>query len=217
MNTRFRRLWTDNKWYIVTACLLFLGGAMVGFLQSHAVHDMVSGLMDELKDMAQRIRDSGQGVTALFWAIFVNNVTSSLMMMALGLFFAVFPVIGMVANGVLFGYILAQYSAAGISPWLIFAVGILPHGIIELPTVLFAAGVGMRLGVLSLRSVGGLFQPSSWERVKNDWYDVLKQFPTAVLTVIGLLFVAAVVESVVTPLLLHSTIGEQLQQVKWLQ
>jgi stage II sporulation protein M len=217
MNTRLRRLWTDNKWYFVTACLLFLGGAMVGYLQSPAVQEMVNRMVDEMRELVQRSKESGLGVMGLFWTIFVNNVTSSLIMMALGLFFAIIPVIGMVANGVMFGYILAKTGALGINPWLVLAAGILPHGIIELPTVLFAAGVGMRLGVLSLRSIGGLFRPNSWERVKKDWYDVLKQFPVVVLTVIALLFVAAVVESVVTPLILDATLGEQLRQLKWTQ
>lgn len=214
MRTQFKRLWTDNSKFFLAACLLFVGGAALGFLQAHALEQMVNSLLGQLKEVIDRIQANGGGVFATFWDIFSNNVTSSLMMMAMGLFFAFFPVFGLIANGVLLGFIFAKYSAFGVSPWLVFAAGILPHGILELPAVLFAAGVGIRLGMLSFRSVGSLIQPGKWERVKNDWYDTLKQFPMVVLTVIGLLFVAAIVESSITPLILREVLGDQLQQMK---
>ncbi|MEJ8546646.1 stage II sporulation protein M [Brevibacillus borstelensis] len=213
MRTQFNRLWTDNRKYFLTACLLFGGGAVLGFLQAHALEEMVKSLLGQLKDVIDRIHANGGGVFATFWAIFSNNVTSSLMMMAMGLFFAFFPVFGLMANGVLLGFIFAKYSSFGVSPWLVFAAGILPHGILELPAVLFAAGVGIRLGMLSLRSVGALIQPVKWEQVKNDWYDTLKQFPMVVLTVIGMLFLAAIIESSVTPLILQEVLGDQLKQL----
>ncbi|EJL39303.1 hypothetical protein BAG01nite_28380 [Brevibacillus agri] len=217
MNKRLQRLWLDNKRFFLAACLIFFGGGLIGYLQAPAVEPVVQSLMGQLKEIADRIKESGGGVFATFWMIFSNNVLSSLMMMALGLFFAFFPIIGMLANGILLGYIIAKYSAIGISPWLIFGAGILPHGIFELPAVLFAAGIGIRFGILSLRSVGVLFVPHNQERVKNDWYDTLKQFPTAVLTVIGLLLIAGIVESSITPLILKATIGEQMQQLNLLK
>jgi stage II sporulation protein M len=134
-----------------------------------------------------------------------------LKMMALGLFFAFFPVVGLLSNGVLLGFILFKYAATGINPWLIFAVGILPHGLLELPAVMFAAAVGIRLGILSFRSIGALLRINRAEQVKNDWYAALKQFPAAVLTVIVLLFAAAVVETMITPALLQNTIGGKVR------
>lgn len=212
MKIQLRRLWSDNKRFFLVACLLFFGGAFIGYLQAPAVESLVDQLLGQLKEIVERIKENGGGILATFWTIFSNNVISSLMMMALGLFFAFFPVVGLLTNGILLGFILAKYSAAGTSPWLMFGVGILPHGIFELPAILFAAGVGIRLGVLSLRSVGVLFQPHKADRLKNDWYDTLKQFPAAVLTVIVLLFVAAIIESTITPVLLQATMGEHLQQ-----
>ena len=217
MKKKLERLWFDNKRFFLAACLIFLGGGLIGYFQAPAVESVVQSLMGQLKEIAERIKESGGGVLATFWMIFSNNVLSSLMMMALGLFFAFFPIIGMLANGVLLGFIIAKYSAAGVDPWVIFSAGILPHGIFELPAVLFAAGIGIRLGLLSLRSVGLLFAPHNGERVRNDWYDTLKQFPIAVLTVIVALFIAAVVESSITPLILKETLGEQLQQLNLLK
>lgn len=209
MKNHLRRLWVDNRGYFLAACLLFLGGGLIGYFQAPAVESMVNELLGQLKEIANRINESGGSVFATFWTIFSNNVVSALMMMALGLFFAFFPIIGLVANGILLGFILTK--ATGVSPWVMLGAGILPHGIFELPAVLFAAGIGIRLGVLSFRSVGVLIQPHKADRLKNDWYDTLKQFPAAVLTVIALLFVAAIVESSITPLILHGIIGDQMK------
>jgi len=217
MNIHLRRLWLDNRRFFLAACLIFVGGGLIGYFQAPAVESMVSNLMEQLKEVAERIKENGGGVFATFWTILSNNVLSALMMMALGLFFAFFPIIGMMANGVLLGFIISKYSTVGISPWLIFSAGILPHGIFELPAVLFAAGIGIRLGALSFRSVGVLFQPHKLDRLKNDWYDTLKQFPVAVLVVIVLLVIAAIVESAITPYILKATIGEQLQQLNLLK
>ncbi|MFP3393033.1 stage II sporulation protein M [Brevibacillus sp. SIMBA_040] len=217
MKNHLRRLWLDNRRFFLAACLIFVVGGLIGYFQAPAVESMVSNLMEQLKEVAERIKENGGGVFATFWTLLSNNVLSALMMMALGLFFAFFPIIGMMANGVLLGFIISKYSTVGISPWLIFSAGILPHGIFELPAVMFAAGIGIRLGALSFRSVGVLFQPHKLDRLKNDWYDTLKQFPVAVLVVIVLLVIAAIVESAITPYILKATIGEQLQQLNLLK
>ncbi|KQL47154.1 hypothetical protein AN963_20190 [Brevibacillus choshinensis] len=209
MKNHLRRLWLDNRRFFLAACLLFIGGGLIGYLQAPMVESMVSELMGQLKEIVDRIKESGGGVFATFWMIFSNNVVSALMMMALGLFFAFFPIIGLVANGILLGFILSK--SVGVSPWLMFGAGILPHGIFELPAVLFAAGIGIRLGLLSFRSVGVLFQPHKVDRLKNDWYDTLKQFPVAVITVIVLLLIAAIVESSITPFIINGLIGDQMK------
>jgi stage II sporulation protein M len=211
MRSQLRRLWSDNRGYFLTACLLLLGGAVIGYLQADLVESLAKQMMSQIKEIIQRIKDNGGSAAATFWAIFSNNVTSSLMMMALGLFFAFFPVVGLLSNGVLLGFILFKYAASGINPWLVFAAGILPHGIFELPAVIFAAAVGIRLGMLTFRSIGAVLRLIPAEQVKNDWYAALKQFPSAVLTVIVLLFAAAVVETLVTPMLLQDTIGGNVQ------
>lgn len=213
MKAQLKNLWSDNRKYFLFACLLFGLGVVWGYLQSEAVEQIANALLEQLKDMVAKLEREGGGPLAVFWAIFKNNLFVSLFMMALGVFFAFLPVFSMLANGIVIGFILAKFHAAGINPWLMFTAGILPHGVFELAAVLFAAGVGIRLGVLSFRSVGSLIQPAKWGRVKNDWFDMLKQFPTSVITVIVLLFIAAIVETVVTPLIIQGVLGDQLKQI----
>ncbi|USG66094.1 stage II sporulation protein M [Brevibacillus ruminantium] len=217
MKTQLKNLWLDNRKFFLAACLLFAGGAILGFVQAHVVEELAKALFEQLKDVMAKLERNGGGLFAMFWAIFFNNVKVALLMMAMGVFFAFVPVFNIMANGVFIGFMFAKISESGVNPVLMFTAGILPHGIFELPAILFAAAVGIRLGVLSLRTVGSLIQPAKWERVKNDWFEMLRQFPAAVLTVVVLLFVAAFVESGITPLVLHGILGDELQQVKLFQ
>lgn len=217
MKSQLSRLWADNRRYFFASALFLLGGMLIGYMQAAAVQDVVNQLLGQLKEVVERIRENGGGAFATFWAIYTNNVISALMMMAMGLFFGVFPIFSMIANGILLGYTLSVYSTAGVNPILVFVAGIMPHGIFELTAVFFAAGIGLRLGGLVFRSVGLLFKPGKGERVKNDWYDTLKQFPASVLLVVVLLLVAGVVESVITPVILEAALGEQLEQLRLLK
>ncbi|UFJ40699.1 stage II sporulation protein M [Brevibacillus humidisoli] len=210
---KLKDLWLGTRWYFATGCLLMLGGALVGFFQAETIQEMAKAMLAQLQEIADTLKENNTTANA-FWLIFKNNVTSSVLMMVLGLFFAVFPISGLVSNGVLLGYILEMMSSGGINWLQVFVVGILPHGIFELPAVIFAASLGIRYGVLALRSIGALWRSDQKERVKHDWQTVFRQFPLALFTVVALLFVAAIVESVITPILIQNTFGTTIQMTK---
>ncbi len=48
-------------------------------------------------------------------------------------------------NGTVLGLLYGKFMAEGESP-LVFLIGILPHGIIEIPTIAIAASQGFRIG-----------------------------------------------------------------------
>lgn len=203
---KLKELWLGNKWYFALGSLLMLGGALVGFFQAEVIQQLAQSMLSQLQEIADTLKENNTPAHA-FWLIFSNNVTSSVTMMVLGLFFGIIPISGLVSNGVLLGYILEVMHSSGISWIQVLAIGILPHGIFELPAVIFAASLGIRYGVLTIRSIGLLWRGEKKERVKEDWRTVFRQFPLALFTVIALLLIAAVIESVVTPLLIQNTFG----------
>ncbi|GAA4723945.1 stage II sporulation protein M [Brevibacillus fulvus] len=210
MRYQLRQLWTDNKGYFYIAGLLLIGGAFFGFLQMGQVEQIAKNMLSQIQEIADRIQESGGSTAVTFWAIFKNNVFSSLTMMIFGLVFAIFPIFGLLSNGVLLGFIFGQLAAAGGNPLLVFAVGILPHGIFELPAVVFSAGIGIRYGATVLRSIKGLWNAGARGEIKEDWRQLVKQFPVAAISVIVVLFVAAIVESAITPLLIQSVVGGRI-------
>ncbi len=138
----------------------------------------------------------------LFW----HNLQAELIISALGIFsFGVLGILVYIGNFSLIGGVLGVTKMVGLSPALIFAAGILPHGIFELPSVILASGATLYMGVRLVtpipgRSIGEVFITSI--------ADVLKVLLAVCLP---LLLIAALVEAGITPLILLRVLGNQLQ------
>lgn len=210
---RFRQLWLDNKRYLLIGGLLLIFGIIFGYLESNLVDKMARKMIEQIRKIAEQVQKSNHS-SAVFWMILFNNLFSSFLMMVLGVLFSIFPVYGLFANGVLLGYLLDKMGQAGLNPLVVLTIGILPHGIFELPAVVFAASLGIRYGVLTWRTFAFIWNAEGRGRLKKEWASGVKQFPLALLIVVVLLVVAAVVESVVTPLLIQNTIGTQFKFLK---
>jgi uncharacterized membrane protein SpoIIM required for sporulation len=102
-----------------------------------------------------------------------------------------------IVNVGLVGGVLGAGSLVGFSPWLTFAVGVLPHGIFELTAVFLATAAMLRAGVLLVtpqpdRSLGEvlILAVADWSRV-------------FIGLVLPLLAIAAIVEIYLTPTLIQ--------------
>jgi len=86
----------------------------------------------------------------LAWGIFRQNLTVSLMAWLGGIALGLVPGFIVLANGFILayvcGYILARVTGLG-EGLVLLLVGVLPHGIIEIPAFLAAAVLGLRLGL----------------------------------------------------------------------
>ena len=138
-------------------------------------------------DMLRWILDQPPVIIMLI--IFVKNLFTSAMAMFLGLGLGVIPLVVVSSNGFLLG--IVGYDAvekAGISFLL---AGILPHGIIELPVVLVSIAIGFRLGYLLAFTL-------AQEKV-NLSGEIKTAFHLLVRWVAPLLFLAAIIETFITP------------------
>jgi stage II sporulation protein M len=80
----------------------------------------------------------------MFTAILYNNVIASLVFLVSGLFIGIPPLIFMAFNGFFIGYI--AYNAAKVQGIVFVFATILPHGVIEIPTIILCAAMGVGLG-----------------------------------------------------------------------
>ena len=121
----------------------------------------------------------------LFLVIFANNALVTLVVMFLGVFFGIIPFLFVLFNGFILG-ILSYFvlEQVGVLPLLL---GILPHGIIEIPVAMIAAAFGMLLGLNMIRREKIL--------IKEAFFFYLK-------VILPLLFVASLIESFLVPHLL---------------
>jgi stage II sporulation protein M len=122
-------------------------------------------------------------------AIFKNNAINSLLALVLGIGLGFVPFFLVAVNGLFLGMVAETFST---EKGIVFVLAaILPHGIIELPMVLLSAAIGIRLGYEMYRFLKGERTDLKLEFKKGLRFYLVRVAP--------LLFVAAIIESYVTP------------------
>jgi stage II sporulation protein M len=176
--------------YILLSVCLFLAAAALGFVFSIRHPELAAATVGDVAEKLRWILELSPEKMML--AIFVNNLFASAMALLLGVGFGIIPLIVVVVNGLVMGLVVHQaILAAGLA---FVIVAILPHGIIELPTVLVCIGVGFRLGhlmILTLLGRGG------------DLGGELKAALRLLRWVVLFLFIAAAIETFITPFLIQ--------------
>ena len=183
--------------------------AIVGFAASYqwAVtkipHMLSSASSQDFKSLVQDARQSvglvqaNQHLAASF--IFANNLRATFLIFLAGIFsFSVLGTLVYLVNVGLVGGVLGIFKIVGYSPGVLFAAGLLPHGIFEIPALMLASAVVLRMGaVLVTPQIG----KSMGQIVLEQLADWLKVF---IGIVVPLLALAAIIEAYVTPLILSA-------------
>lgn len=185
--------------YIAFALILFMAGIVIGG-SNVQLENYISGQLDSLQQVARTIDSSSNPTLASLLFIFLNNAIKCIIIMYLGAAFALIPMIFLVINGMVLGYLFTHHSAA-LSTFELIWRGILPHGIIEIPALVIASAYGIKLGMLTFSGVGNLVVR------KKGFGSVYEAFlartvPLMLALTIALLL-AALIEATVTPWLLE--------------
>ena len=179
--------------YINTAAILLLAGVALGCLATLAfpatAQSLFAVVFETISELGETIfLDQGglQGTVTLFW----HNFRAAMGMAVMGVALGVYPLLGIVLNGVIVGVVMAFSLLEG--QILVFFAGVLPHGVFEIPALIITAGVGLHLG---------------WGPMRKNWVGYRQALRSAVdplLLAGALLVIAAFVEVSITPLLLSS-------------
>jgi stage II sporulation protein M len=215
-----------KKYFLAAARVLGLG-FVLGFLVFMARPDLEEqGLAFVMKSL----RDIPLGVKPpeLALNLFYHNARASALAVAAGVVpFACLPVLDPFVNGATLGLLASISKHKGLNVPLLFLRSVAPHGIIELPAVLYATSVGIYLSLTA-----GRMAVAAWRKKKRDKDDdrraseeppdsqdggFLEAYPVRsevgpgslagdvlrsfLLVVLPLLAVAALIEAFVTPLL----------------
>ncbi|SMO79375.1 stage II sporulation protein M [Melghirimyces algeriensis] len=186
-----------EKKVILIATLIFILFSIVGFVASDPINESLkqAGVWEQFQQKVEDIKQD-PGLLNVFQVILSNNLLATASMIGLGLFFGVYPVIGLAFNGLLLGVVIGISSEqTGSSPVTLFVTQILPHGILELPALIFAAALGIRLGILSMGTLAGLGSAVIRKRNQSAWKAYLERVPSLVIGVAVMLTVAAFIES----------------------
>jgi len=178
----------ENKNLMLISLGLFLLGSISGFYIFKVLLNnnpqVIDSFLKEFQDMFGPLKE----ITSLelFVTIFYINTRTSFLIMMLGVFVGFFPFLSLWGNGTVVGLLYGKFIAEGGNS-LVFLMGILPHGVIEIPAILIAASQGFRLGKEIISPPPG---KSRSESLRVNIRKGLKLFAL----IIPLLLIAALIE-----------------------
>jgi stage II sporulation protein M len=191
LNPSRRQYFRELRPFLIAALLLFALGIIAGSLL--AGHSSFAGLKisESLGGFAQMFINLPRPLLVLM--IFANNAVKTLLVIVLGIVFAIVPVVFIVVNGVAIGVVL---HLATESKGLAYSMlAIVPHGLFELPGVLSGAAIGVMLGSKAIKR---LFRKSEF-KVGFELSRAVKIF---VSTIVPLLLIGAITETYLTAAIL---------------
>lgn len=191
----FKNLLINFRWKgFLSIVLLSLGIFLLSWLAGYSSEVSESQtVLEELKNMVAPLRQLNRlELTAL---IFFNNSLKAFLTILSGLIFGLGPLIFLTINGSLLGMVI---KGAVAQHGVVTAVlSLLPHGILELPSIIVSAALGFRLGIVVFQKI-----LRKDVRIKQEIKLNLLLFAAIILPV---LLVAAFVEVFITSLLIGGT------------
>ena len=162
----------SRRYFAFVIFLMVFGGVLVEFYSD----ELIKVIDPFLKDLVGSV--SGLSGWGLIVFILQNNLKVAFLGIVLGIAFGIIPIANAFVNGAVIGYVLritAEKSSI-LEIWKIF-----PHGIFELPAIIIALGLGIRLG----------FSVFSGKRFSDNFYNSMN---VLLYIVVPLLIIAAIIE-----------------------
>jgi len=177
-----------SRHFIYIAILLFFIFVALGFFFEDLINLFFKtffniNLNDQIIEYIRvlLLKTEGMSGKELVGFIFVNNLQSSFFGLILGILIGLFPLVALISNGYLLGFVaMLSIESQGIG----ILWRLLPHGVFELPAVFISLGLGLKLGMY-------IFIKKRSDSFKGWFLNSLRVF---VLIVFPLLIIAAVIE-----------------------
>ncbi len=180
----------------VAFCVIIVLTFILGLLRPSIAANVMQFFSNMVRE-AGLVDDDGSISTV---GIFLNNIRAFVVTACYGFLpFLFLPALSLALNGALLGLFAAFYVNNGQS-LLVYLMGILPHGIFELPALVLAMSCGLYL----CRAITDYVRFNRKGTVKNAVLNVCR---VLVLNVLPLTAIAAVIEAYVTPLILAHFMG----------
>ena len=168
----------ESKKFIYLVAGIFLLFLLIGFFipTPEFLYDEImkflKGLLTETQNMSQ---------LDLIGFIISNNVQSTFLSIILGMFLGVFPLVSIVSNGYMLGFVSSiSINNSG----LLSLFRILPHGIFEIPAIFISLGLGLKTGMF-------IFHKDKIKTFRDYFFNSLRVF---LLIVVPLLILAGIIE-----------------------
>lgn len=194
--TFLRYVW-DLRLYILAVIVIFAVFYVMGYLAAVSIPEVGNSVVSNFKEEVSPLKEMSP--IGLMLGIFANNALKCLLVIVLGPAFGLVPAFFILANGLILGIVIGVTMTR--TSLLYVLVGVVPHGVIELPMVFISAAIGLKLGADVLRAILGK---------KEGLFDKIKEaLLVYIVWIFPLLFLAAFVETFVTGPILYMLFGAQ--------
>ena len=202
------------------ALLLFILVAVLSYTYLLGHPEFTEQKFMELADKLLEKVPVDRGKLVMSAAILLSNLVAVSLAAGAGFVpFLFLPAFGIMLNGAAMGVMSAFMTLRGVKLGSLLLFGLAPHGIIEIPTFLYACtlGIALCLGLTRfvVRELFGRAEPVSpapspgGHGQEEGLIDLLKHtFRTFILVIVPLILLAALIETFITPLLIHAVIGD---------
>ncbi|OEF96456.1 hypothetical protein BHF71_04700 [Vulcanibacillus modesticaldus] len=190
----------ENKKNIYRGIILFSLSIAIGYFLMDS-NGLIKTFLEQIEEIANQISEQNNMMFTIL-VIFKNNLLVALTMIFSGLLFGIIPIVYLVINGIIIGALMKLIINSG-QTIDFFLVGVLPHGILEVPAIIISAAYGMRLGFALFQWIFNMFKENASKYNKLFFWHIIKQIPIILMGITILLLLAAIIESTLTIYLLN--------------
>lgn len=173
---------------ILFVIILFSTGIIVGIMNTFNFNEFTDSVMGSLLTQFKNSRGF-----ELFFKIFLNNSRAAVIMIVCGLFFSILPILAALMNGMMIGYVFQNTDLLAGRSIFEMVLQLVPHGIFEIPAIILALAIGIKLGCWPVKSDKLEYIKLNF---KMSFYCYLK-------VILPLLFIAAGIETVGIETIFH--------------
>lgn len=166
----------ESKYSILFITMLFIASILTGFLNA----DELTFIDFLLKDIIDKT--IGLNTIELIFFILQNNLQTSFIGFASGIFLGISPFILTLFNGIVIGYVIEMAAETASAVEILKAF--IPHGIFELPAIIISLGLGLKFGFF-------IFAKDKAKELKERFFNSMNVF---LFVILPLLIIAAIIE-----------------------
>ncbi len=195
--SRFIKDLVRYKKMMFLSLALFTVGIVLGAAGSETIIRLVAPQLETLQGYSRELSQAPVPELSFFKFIFINNAVKSVAIILFGAFLGLLPAFFLLMNGMVLGLVVALAAGQGENLFDLIVLGLLPHGIIEIPAILIASAYGLQFGYLMLKGLGELGARDREERTV-DWKGFFVAAGRGAFWIVVFLLIAAIIESTIT-------------------
>ncbi len=134
----FRKYLLSLKNFIIISSLVFILSSFLAYFLASTSYLEYESIIERMGEKLEPIFELSSFNQFLF--ILVNNTVTLFLAVILGLLLGIFPLLVLFLNGMMLGVV------AHFTPFSLFVVSIVPHGILEIPALILSCAIGLKLG-----------------------------------------------------------------------